>query len=186
MEDGQIIEMYWQRNERAIQETQKKYGAYCYWLANDILSSREDAEECVSDTWLRAWDTMPPQRPVRLKLYLARITRNLSFDRYRAARTQKRGAGETALALEELEQCLTGSTGVESLVEAAELEKSINKFLGTLPERERNIFLRRYFYVEATAEIARKYRLRESNVFMILSRTRRKLRTHLQKEGYIP
>ena len=185
MNDSQIIDLYWDRDESAIGETDKKYGPYCFSVARRILTSQEDAEECVSDTWFRAWHSMPPQRPSRLRVFLGKITRNLSFDRYRADTADKRGGGELPLALSELEPCVAGTVSVESHLEQQELEASIGRFLRSLPDRERNVFFRRYFYVESTKDIARQYGLKEGNVLVILSRARTKLRKHLEQEGYM-
>ncbi len=184
MEDSRIIELYWKREEHAILETSRRYGAYCFAVADHILSNVQDSEECVNDTWLRAWNSMPPQRPNQLRLFLAKITRNLSFDKFKARSAGKRGSGETAVALDELEECLPSSSSVEAEIAAKELEDCVNRFLHALPERECNVFLRRYFYVESAAEIAEAYGLKESNVWMILSRTRKKLRSFLEKEDY--
>ena len=184
MNDAEIIQLYWNRDEKAIPATAKKYGNYCAVIAGNILENKEDAEECVNDTWLRAWNSMPPQRPNQLRLFLAKITRNLSFDKFKARPAGKRGSGETAVALDELEECLPSSSSVEAEIAAKELEDCVNRFLHALPERECNVFLRRYFYVESVAEIAEAYGLKESNVWMILSRTRKKLRSFLEKEDY--
>ena len=184
MKDDAIIDLYFQRDESAIVESDAKYGAYCRAISGNILPSREDTEECVNDTWLRAWNAMPPTRPNVLKLFFAKIIRNISFDRYKRANAQKRGGGEIDLALSELEECIAARSDVEDEVEARELENSINRFLATLSETERNIFLRRYFYVEKVSSIAQRYSMRDSNVFVILSRTRAKLKKHLTDEGY--
>ena len=185
MDDSQIVELYCHRDENAICETNRKYGAYCFTIAENILSNGEDAEECVNDTWLKTWNSIPPQKPALLKLFLAKITRNVSFDKYRKKVTSKRGGGEIVFAIEELEDCLSSSADVESEICQKELKSTINRFLHSLPERDCNIFLRRYFYVESTSEIAARYGLKENNVLLILSRTRKKLKSHLQKEGYI-
>jgi len=185
MEDHQIIELYRQRDADAITETAEKYGAYCYAVAHGILHSAEDAEECVNDTWLRAWDAIPPQQPRVLRMFLAKITRGLAFDRFRAGRTEKRGGGETALVLEELAECLPGRTDVEAEYQGRELGRCVGAFVRALPEREGNLFIRRYFFTEPLAEIAKRYGLSENNVTVILSRTRKKLKTHLLKEGYL-
>lgn len=184
MEDREIIDLYFQRNDRAIEETNQKYGAYCTAVANNILADLRDSEECVYDTWLRAWNTMPPKRPDYLRLFLGKITRNLALDIVKRQSRKKRGAGEYELALEELRDVTDTGYQVENELEKKELQRSINSFLHTLPERECNIFLRRYFYFELTKEIAGQYGIRESNVLGILSRTRQKLRTHLVQEGY--
>lgn len=185
MEDSKIIELYFARNEAAISETDKKYGAYCHAIAYRILRCLPDSEECVNDTWLRAWNAMPPQKPGVLRQFLAKITRNLSLDRWRNAQAEKRGGGEAALALEELSECVSGDGDPATQLELAELKRAIAGFLQTLPERDRDIFLRRYFYLEKPEQIAKAYLLKKANVRLILSRTRQKLREHLTKEGLL-
>ena len=185
MEDKQIIDLYFSRDEQAISETSKKYSSFCHTIAYRILQSLPDAEECVSDTWLRAWNAMPPQKPNVLRQFLAKITRNLSLDRWRATQAQKRGGGAAEVALEELGECVCGSADPATQLELEELKTAISAFLQELPERDRNIFLRRYFYLEDTAAIARRYVLRQANVRLILSRTRQKLKDFLQKEGLV-
>ena len=156
MKDAQILDLYWGRQEQAIYETQKVYGNYCYSIAWNILYSREDSDECVNDTWLRAWNAIPPRRPGRLALFLGTITRNLSLDRWKERHAMKRGKGELELALDELAECLPDARDTEAEVEAAELERLVNEFLRSLPERDCNIFLRRYWYVEEYGDIARR------------------------------
>ncbi len=185
MEDSQIIELYWQKNADAISETAKKYGAYCFTIAENILHSAEDSEECVNDTWLHAWNAMPPQRPAVLRMFLAKITRNLSFDRFHAKNAEKRGGGEIALILDELGECLGGGADTAAAYEAKELRQCIRRFVRALPERDGNVLVRRYFFAEPVADIAKRYGLTENNVMVILSRTRRKLKKHLSKEGYL-
>ena len=185
MEDQQIVELYWQKNADAISETSSKYGAYCFTIADRILHSTEDSEECVNDTWLHAWNAMPPQRPNVLRMFLARITRNLSVNRFNARSAEKRGGGEINLVLDELADCLAGETNVEAEYEVKELEQCIRRFVRGLPERDGNVFVRRYFFTEPVAAIAKRYGLTESNVTVILSRTRKKLRLKLAKEGYL-
>lgn len=185
MNDNKIVELYWQRKEDAIRETDLKYGAYCFAVANNILSNKEFSEECVNDTWLRAWNTIPPQRPNCLKMFLAKITRNLSFDKFKAENAYKRGGGEISAALDELKECLSDASDVESEIDIKELTSSINRFLHTLQKRESDVFLRRYFYVDSVSEIAKRYGLKKSNILVILSRTRKKLKMHLEKEGYV-
>lgn len=185
MKDSQIVDLFWQRDERAIHETTAKYGAYCYAVANNILRSNEDAQECVSDTWLSAWRAMPPQRPNILRMFLAKITRNLSFNKFKSKTANKRGGGEITIVLDELEGCISAPSDVESEIQAQELGRCINCFVHTLPERDCNVFVRRYFFTEPIAEIATRYKLSENNVMVILSRTRKKLRNHLEQEGYI-
>ena len=184
MEDSQIVELYWQKNANAISETADKYGMYCFTIADNILHSAEDSEECVNDTWLRAWNAIPPQKPDVLRIFLARITRNLAFNRFNARNAQKRGGGEIALVLDELGECL-GGADTEAAYEAKELRQCIRRFVRSLPEREGNVLVRRYFFAESAADIAKRYGLTENNVMVILSRTRRKLKAHLLKEGYL-
>lgn len=183
MEDRSIIDLYWARQEQAIVETERKYGSYCRTIAENILKNRQDAEECVNDTWLRAWNVMPPQRPSILSAFLGRITRNLSLDYYKALHTDKRGSGQLPLILEELSECLSDGKTTEELAEAAELSRIVDRFLRTLPEKEYCIFLRRYWYADTTLEIARRCRMSEGTVKSTLHRTRSKLRTYLEQEG---
>lgn len=184
MEDHQIVELYFQRREEAIRETDSKYGVYCFSIADNILHNREDSEECVSDTWLKAWNAMPPQRPTMLRMFLAKITRNLSFNRFQARNAEKRGGGELPLVLDELAECIAHESDTENEVIARELEQCIRLFVRELPEREVNVFVRRYFFTEPISVIAKRYNLTDNNVMVILSRTRKKLKAHLKKEGY--
>lgn len=184
MEDPQIITLYFDRDERALTETAQKYGRYCFAVASNVLNSKEDAEECVNDTYLAAWQSIPPTRPACLRLFLAKITRNLAFNKYRAAHREKRGFGELALALSEMDEFLVGTAEIEEEARLAALKEALHRFLQSLPSRERGMFLRRYFFVEDTATIARRYGEKDSNVRKILSRTRQKLKIFLQKEGY--
>ena len=185
MNDRDIVNLYWQRSEQAIAETERKYGSYCHIIAYNILENSEDSEECVNDTWLNAWNAMPPQKPIRLQMFLAKITRNLSFNRFNARFAEKRGGGEIILVLDELAECLAAESDVESEYEARELGQRIRMFVRALPERDGNVFVRRYFFTEPVAEIAKRYGLTDNNVMVILSRTRKKLKTHLIKEGFL-
>ena len=184
MEDSQLIELFWQKNPDAISETAGQYGAYCFAIAEHILGNPEDSEECVNDTWLRAWNAIPPQRPDVLRLFLAKITRNLAFNRLQARNAEKRGGGEIALVLDELGECLGGGTDAAAEYEAKELAQCVRRFVRALPGRERDVLVRRYFFAEPAAEIARRYGLTDNHVMVILSRTRKKLRAYLLKEGY--
>lgn len=183
MEDSAIVELYWQRSDRAISETQQKYGRYCHCIAYNICANNEDAEECVNDTWLCAWNSMPDKRPAALSTFLGYITRNFALDRFRAKRSQKRGGGETSLALDELEGCVPAAGSVEQQYEIKELEAAIDAFVGTLSETDRRIFLARYWFMEPVAEISKKLGFGQSKVKMTLQRTRNKLKLFLQKEG---
>lgn len=183
MEDSRIVDLYWKRDADAIAETSAKYGAYCYAIALRLLSDARDAEECVSDTWMGAWNAMPVHRPQYLAAFLGKITRRLACNRFQAQRAAKRGGGELPLALEELTACVPASPSAAQAVEDAELERLLNRFLHTLPERDCNIFLRRYWYAEPLQQIADRYRLRPGTVKSSLYRSREKLRRYLEKEG---
>ena len=184
MEDRKIIELYFARDERALEATKEKYGAYCHSLAHTILGNDADAEEAVNDTWLRAWNAIPPLRPKVLKLFLAKITRNLSLNTYRARSARKRGGGEVELALEELGACIPAPGDVQDALDARELGRVIQKFLQTQPQRERSMFVRRYFGIESLISIAEGHGVTEANARKILTRTRNKLKEYLTKEGY--
>ena len=184
MEDNAILDLYFARDEQAIMETDRKYGGYCYSIANRILNSEEDSEETVSDTYWLTWKSIPPHRPNFLKLFLAKVTRNLAFTRWRKLSAVKRGGGETNLVLEELAGCIPGTEQIDDELNAKELVRTIRAFLDTLPERDQDIFLRRYFFVEDAEGIAVRYGMKRTNVNVILSRTRNKLKTYLTQEGY--
>lgn len=183
MEDSKIIDLYWARKEQALAETDTKYGSYCRTIARSILRNFEDTEECVSDTWLHAWNSMPPQRPGILSAFLGRITRNLSFDRCKYQQAAKRGGGALPLALDELGECIPSAQRVEYALEQKELAAAIDRFLRTLPEKDCNLFLRRYWYVDSISVIADRYGMKENTVKSILFRTREKLRKFLGEEG---
>lgn len=184
MNDSEIIELYCHKDPRAISASMNQYGAYCFSIAHGILGNDEDSEECVNDTWLRAWNTIPPTIPMVLKIFFAKITRHLSFDKYKATKTKKRGGGDIPLVLEELAECIADESDVEGQVDANELGRVINQFIADLPERERNLFIRRYFFSEPMKVIADRYDMRENAATVTLSRVRKKLREHLSKEGY--
>lgn len=184
MEDAQIIELFWARSENAIAEADARHGKYCRAVAYNILRSREDSEECVNDTWMNAWESMPPRRPSCLSAFLGKLTRNLALNRYKLLRADKRGGGQVTLALEELGECAASTRSEAEGVEDRELITAVlDDFLASLPRRDRMVFVRRYWYFSSVAEIAEDYRLGESNVKMILSRSREKLRRALEKEG---
>lgn len=185
MEDKRIIDLYWARQETAIVETDKKYGKYCRSIALHILNSLEDSEECVNDTWLKAWDSMPPKRPDYLAAFLGKIARNLSISRYRMNHARKRGSGETELLLMELEECIPSAKSVEEEVESKETAASIDRFLYGIDEESRNIFVRRYFYADPVKEIAQRFEISESKVKSQLFRMRNRLKEHLEKEGIV-
>lgn len=186
MNDEKIIELFFDRDEQAIRESMDAYGAYCRAVAAGILSDPCDIEEAVADTWMAAWDTIPPQYPKYLRLFLGRITRNKAISIWRKRNAQNRGSGQMAVALEELGECVSPDSSPEASVSSKELQRSINAFLKQQPVTQRQVFLRRYFYLEEIPAIAHRYGLRETNVRMMLSRTRQKLRRFLIQEGYIP
>lgn len=186
MDDKAIIDLYWAREERAITETEKKYGAYCRSIARNILRDRADQEECLNDTWLQTWNSLPPQRPHVFPVYLGSITRNLSLNRIRRASAQKRGGNRPELAYEELQESVPAALSVEEQVAARELGRVLDRFLRTLPEKECCIFLRRYWYMDSNLQIAQRYHMTEGGVKASLHRTRKKLKAHLEQEGYCP
>lgn len=185
MDDGRIIDLFWARREDAIWETDKKYGNYCRSISLHILKNQEDSEECVNDTWLRAWNAMPPKRPEFLAAFLGKITRNLSISRYRMNHAEKRGSGETELILTELEECLPAGQNVEAEIEGKETVEAINRFLAGLGTESRNIFVRRYFYADSVKEVAERFGISESKVKSQLFRLRNRLKDHLEKEGVV-
>ena len=185
MDERAIIELYNRRDENAIAECETAYGGYCLRIAGNILPDRRDCEECVNDTWLRAWERIPPDRPDCLRLYLAAITRNLALDRYRAAHREKRGGGAAELVLDELSEIAGALPDPADEIAERELAAAVSRFLRGIPDRDRRIFVRRCFHFDATARIAADFGIREGNVLKILSRTRARLRLYLEKEGYI-
>lgn len=185
MEDAEIIELYFQRSESAISQTASKYGKYCYQIAYHILSSREDSEESVNDTYFAAWKTMPPRKPNVLSAFLGKLTRYISLDRWKNRSAQKRGGGEVTLSLDELEECIAGGNSPEKEVDRKELLRYLNRFLDSLPEIQRKVFVCRYWYLESIPEIAARFGFSESKVTAMLHRLREKLRAKLQLEGLL-
>lgn len=185
MEDQRIVELFWERNQQALVYSQEKYGDYCLRIARNILLDPEDAEECLNDTLLFAWNSIPPAKPEKLQFYLAAITRNEALSRYRKIHAIKRGGGETAVALEELAECVASDQDPQKTCQAKELETAINRFTRALPVREGNVFVRRYFFLESSAVIADRYGMTANHVAVILSRIRKKLKKYLEKEGFL-
>jgi len=185
LEDLQIIDLYWKRSESAIQETDKKYGRFCYGLAMNVLDSREDAQECVSDTYFATWNALPPNRPAHLMAFLGKLTRRISIDRWRRNTRQKRGGSQIPLCLEELRDCVSGTPEPEEIAMGKEVQAALKDFLEALPREERRVFVRRYFYLDPVAEIGKNMGFTEAKVTSMLHRTRQKLRQRLQKEGYL-
>ena len=183
MKDEAIIELFWARSEAAIDETDRAYGRYCHSIAYRILRVHEDAKETVNDTWLKAWNTIPPERPHHLKGFLGRITRQLSINRLERETAQKRGAGQYALALDELAECIPDRNRSEDLTDLTALRDALNRFLRGLSAEHRSVFLRRYWYAQSVAEIAAGCGMSESKVKSMLLRTRNRLRKMLTAEG---
>lgn len=184
MNDSQILELYRARSENAIAETANKYGKYCHYIARNILHDNEESEECVNDTYLKAWENIPPQRPKQLGTFLGKITRNLALNKYKHDTTQKRGAGQVSLALDELQECLPDGSDVEQVVDELVLTETLNQFLASLPTETRKVFMRRYWYVSSIKEIAADFNISESKVKMLLLRARNELKKTLEKEGF--
>ena len=185
MDDKTILDLYWQRSEQAIAETDTKYGAYCFCIANNILNNREDSQESVSDTYLAAWNSMPPKRPAILSAFLGKITRYISLDHWKKRSRLKRGGGEIDLCLEELGECVSGQESTEDKVIRRETISAINHFLDTLSETERKVFLCRYWYLESVKDIAKRFGLTSNRTSVMLRRVRQKLNTCLAKESLL-
>ncbi len=185
MEDSKIVQLYWNRDEQAIGATADKYGRYCASIARNILGNREDAEECVNDTYLNAWNAIPPHRPGILSAFLGKITRNLSFNRYQYNTADKRGGGETAAVLEELLDIVSDGEGPEQAMEYRELVKAIDSFLAGLPAQKRHIFVCRYWYFDSVSGIAAQFQMTGNNVSVTLNRIRAQLRDYLMEGGFV-
>ena len=185
MEDSRIIDLYWRREETAIDHTEKKYGKYLRTVAYNILADREDSKESVSDTYLAAWESMPPHRPDSLSAYLSKLTRRISIDLFRKRTSQKRGGGEYALSIDELDSCLSGGNTTELAVDRQLLTDAIAAYLRCITPEARNVFLCRYYYLDPVKTIAGYFRISESKVKILLHRTRQGLWEHLQKEGFV-
>lgn len=183
MNDAEILDLYWARNEAAIDATAQKYGPYCRSVARNILNDARDAQECVNDAWLAAWNSIPPQRPALLKAYLGKITRRIGLKKWRAYSALKRGGGEIPLALDELAECIPGGS-IETELGEAELTQLMNRFLAGLGTDERRVFLRRYWYLDSIAEIAERSSFSVAKVKSMLYRSRQKLMKRLKEEGY--
>lgn len=184
MDDYEIIRLYWDRNDQAICATAEKYGGYCKSIARNILNNEEDAEECVNDTYMNAWNAMPTHWPKQLATFLGKITRNLSFNKYKRNHAEKRGGGELALALDELGDCVSGASDVEHIIDQKELVKTINLFMSSLSAEKRDIFARRYWYVDSVSEIAKDYGMLPGSVSKMLERTRKQLKVYLTERGF--
>lgn len=183
MEDQFILDLFWVRSEQAVTEVADKYGKFCTGVSMQILHSEVDAEECVNDTWLHAWNSIPPSRPSILKAYLGKITRNLSLDRWKRNTAQKRGGSQVELMLEELGDCIPSVDSVQVEVETKAIAEIISRFLKEQPEMSRWLFVRRYWYGDPISELAHKNKMTESYVKTHLFRLRQKLKQRLEDEG---
>lgn len=184
MDDKDIIQLYWDRNDQAIQATSEKYGHYCKAIAKNILNNEEDAEECVNDTYLNAWNAMPTHWHKQLATFLGKIARNLSFNKYKHNHAVKRGGGEIVLALDELADCISDIDTVEQVIDCQQLIRSINSFVRSLPTVKRNIFVRRYWYADSVLSIANDYGMLKGTVSKTLERTRKQLKAYLTERGF--
>jgi RNA polymerase sigma-70 factor (ECF subfamily) len=184
VDDAKIVQLYWDRDDQAIPATAEKYGSYCTSIAKNILGNYEDAEECVNDTYLHAWNSIPPHRPSILSTFLGKIVRNLSFNRYKHNTAHKRGGGELPAVLDELSFLVSGKEDVEQAVSRRELADAIDGFLDTLSPAKRAIMVSRYWYSDSVNDIAKRYKMRPGAVSMTLNRLRRKLRDYLTERGF--
>ena len=184
MDDNGIIQLYWDRNDQAIRATSEKYGHYCKTIAKNILNNEEDAEECVNDTYLNAWNSMPSHWPEQLVTFLGKITRNLSFNKYKHDHAEKRGGGEITLVLDELTDCVSDVDNVEQMFDRQELVITINSFVRSLSSEKRNIFVRRYWYADSISDIASDYGMLQGTVSKTLERTRKQLKAYLTERGF--
>lgn len=184
MDDNEIIELFLTRDEGAIQAAAQRYGAYCASIAKGILGDQGAAEECVNDTWLKCWQSIPPQRPRSLKGFAGRIARNLALSARRADSAQKRGGGQVELALDELGDVVSGGETPEGALDRAAFREALDGFLAALPDRHRNLFLRRYWYLDSVEQLAKRFGMSKTQVTTTLHRLRMKLRVHLQQEGF--
>jgi len=184
MNDLLIVQLFWERSEQALEQAKQKYGAYCLSIARNILFSGQDAEEAAQDTWLAAWNSIPPQRPAMLKTYLGKLTRRIALKKCRERMTQKRGGGELPLALSELEDCLAAPGSVEVHSDTQWLAASIDRFLQSLRREERNMFVCRYWYLDSIEAISNRFCCSQSKVKSMLYRLRKRLHNHLESEGF--
>lgn len=184
MEDQRIIELFWSRDEQAIVETAKKYSGYCRSIATNILRNQSDVEECLNDTWLRTWDSLPPQRPNIFPVYLGTITRNLSLGRLRHNSAQKRSPVKSLLSFDDIQETVSDNHSVENEIRVQELGRAMDRFLRNLSPKDRCIFLRKYWYMDTIAEIAARCHTTSGSIKANLYRTRNKLKTYLEQEGY--
>lgn len=184
MDDRQIVRMFFERSERALREVSRKYGAYCLTIARNILNNHEDAEVCVNDTYMRAWESIPPNDPEFLGAYLGRITKNLALNRVNSMKCEKRGGNAEIVSLDELDEFVSGGRSVESAEERRELLAAITAFLKDLPAKRRQLFVGRYWSYYKLSELAERFGMTEGSVAVSLGRTRESLKKYLLKRGF--
>lgn len=184
MNDNEIVQLFLNRDEWAIKAAGEKYKSYLMKIAENITDSHEDAEECVNDALLTAWETIPPQNPQMLSTYLGKLTRNIAINKRKETHAEKRGRGEAAVAFEELSELIKGSQNIEQEFDRRELSREINAFLEALPEHKRILFVRRYWFCDSVKSIASELGMTETGASVTLHRVREKLRAHLRKRGY--
>ncbi len=184
MDDREIVCMFLQRDESALREVSRKYGAYCLTIARNILGNHEDAEECVNDTYMRTWNSIPPKKPTSLGAFMGIITKNLALDRVRFSRREKRGGNEETVSFDELDEFISGNNSVESESEFNEILDAVNTFLQGLPAKKRMIFVARYWQYDKLSDIAESFKMPESSVASIIGRTCKKLKNYLIKRGF--
>lgn len=183
MDDSSILRLYFERSEFAVEQTSQKYGDFCYTIAYGILKNNLDAEECVNDTYMQAWNSIPPAQPKNFSAFLAKITRNLALSRYRKNKALKRSGCQVDTALEELSECVYSQNDVEESFDEAHALDAVNKFLAKQSDAKRNVFIRRYWFFDSIKDIAQRYGMSESAVKMSLKRTREALKNFLEREG---
>ena len=184
MVDKEIVQLFLDRKEQALSVTAEKYGAYCKIIATNILENPEDAEECVNDAFLNAWNSIPPAKPENLATYLGKIVRNLALNRYYKNRAKRRYNGQFSLVLGELEELVSKKEGPEAVFEERELRNAINTFLSTLSAEKRNLFVCRYYYADSIVDIAKHFHKTENNVSVSLNRIRKQLHKYLTERGF--
>ncbi len=184
MEDREIVELFWNRKEAAVEAAAQKYELYCRAIIGNILRCEADTEECVNDVWMRAWNAIPPHRPENLATFLGKLSRYAALNRWRDGRSQKRGGGEASLAFDELSECIPDDASPDEALEAKELAEAIDRFLAAQSEMERQMFVRRYWYLDRVDEISKRFGFGQSKVKTILWRLRKRLKEQLEKEGY--
>ncbi|MBR6987695.1 MAG: sigma-70 family RNA polymerase sigma factor [Clostridiales bacterium] len=184
MEDENIIRLYWDRDETAIEETSKKYGKYCFSIANNILCSREDSEECVNDTYVKVWDSIPPKRPSIFSAFIGKITRNISLNRYKLNNAEKRGGSNMYIVLDEIGEIVSGQPGPEEEAVMSDMTAAVNEFLAALPAEKRIMFVRRYWYADDVKSIALRMGTSENNISVSVRRIRNNLRDYLIERGF--